>query len=146
MSARTTRTHRSHVFVDTSAFYALADPSDANNRASKLIAHRIAVLGLSAVTTTLCLAELHPLVLSRRGRHPALQVLRDVVANTTIMVRPTPNDERRAVGILEAYSDKDFSFTDAVSFSVMERLGVSVAFSFDRHLLQYGTTVLTITT
>ncbi|NDB21808.1 MAG: hypothetical protein EB020_13160 [Proteobacteria bacterium] len=64
MSARTTRTHRSHVFVDTSAFYALADPSDANNRASKLIAHRIAVLGLSAVTTTLCLAELHALVLS----------------------------------------------------------------------------------
>jgi predicted nucleic acid-binding protein len=73
-------------------------------------------------------------------------VLRDVIASATIKVRPTPNDERRAVGILEAYSDKDFSFTDAVSFSVMERLGVSVAFSFDRHLLQYGMTVLTITT
>jgi predicted nucleic acid-binding protein len=36
------------------------------------------------------------------------------------------------------YGDKDFSFTDAISFGVMERLGIHVAFTFDRHFRQYG--------
>lgn len=33
--------------------------------------------------------------------------------------------------------------TDAISFVVMERLGITRAFTFDRHFEQYGFTVLT---
>jgi predicted nucleic acid-binding protein len=36
------------------------------------------------------------------------------------------------------YDDKAFSLTDATSFGVMERLGTSQAFTFDRNFLQYG--------
>ena len=41
------------------------------------------------------------------------------------------------------YQDKDFPLVDAISFSVMERLGISVAFAFDQHFTQYGWTALT---
>lgn len=43
----------------------------------------------------------------------------------------------------QSYTDKDFSFADAISFVVMERLGITRAFTFDRHFEQYGFTVLT---
>ena len=51
-------------------------------------------------------------------------------------------DERRALAILRQYQDKMFSFTDATSFAVMERLNTQHAFSFDADFRQYGWIVL----
>jgi predicted nucleic acid-binding protein len=47
-------------------------------------------------------------------------------------------DETQALAILRRYVDKTFSYTDATSFAVMERLGLRRAFAFDRHFAQYG--------
>jgi predicted nucleic acid-binding protein len=55
-----------------------------------------------------------------------------------LIIRPTEGDEERALDIIFGYTDKDFSFTDALSFAVMERLGIKVAFSLDEHFVQYG--------
>jgi predicted nucleic acid-binding protein len=55
----------------------------------------------------------------------------------------TPADVRRAKAIIYQYTDKDFSLTDAISFAVMERLDIHLAFTFDRDFAQYGLTVLT---
>ena len=44
----------------------------------------------------------------------------------------------RAEDILAHYQDKTFSLTDALSFAVMERLGIQAAFSLDRHFAQFG--------
>ena len=59
-----------------------------------------------------------------------------------MLVRVRHSDETRAIQILGQYSDKGFSFNDALSFTVMERLGIGTAFTFDRHFAQYGLTVL----
>jgi predicted nucleic acid-binding protein len=53
----------------------------------------------------------------------------------------TEEDELRAKTILLRYADKDFSYVDATSFAVMERLGLQTAFAFDEHFMQYGFTV-----
>ena len=45
--------------------------------------------------------------------------------------------------IIYRYDDRDFSLVDATSFTVMQRLHVTRAFTFDRHFAQYGLTVLT---
>ncbi len=36
------------------------------------------------------------------------------------------------------FTDKTYSFTDATTFAAMERLGITSAFTFDRHYIQYG--------
>lgn len=65
-----------------------------------------------------------------------------VAANRWRVERATPGDEERARTILMTHSDKDYSYTDAVSFAIMERLGISMVFSFDRHFVQYGFQVI----
>lgn len=42
----------------------------------------------------------------------------------------------------QSHDDKDFSFTDALSFAVMERLRIRTAFSLDRHFAQFGWTLV----
>jgi predicted nucleic acid-binding protein len=58
--------------------------------------------------------------------------------SSTVIVRVRASDERHAREIIATYDDKDFSLIDALSFAVMERLGITHAFSLDRHFAQYG--------
>jgi len=60
-----------------------------------------------------------------------------------VILRVRASDEERAKQILFQYDDKDFSFADAISFAMMERLDIRLAFTFDRDFAQYGFTVLT---
>lgn len=93
-------------------------------------------------TTNLVLAEMHALLLRRMGRATALRVLTEVDRSITTIIRVEPEDETRAREVIRRYDDKDFSFTDATCFSVMERLRLGAAFTFDRNFAQYGLTVL----
>jgi predicted nucleic acid-binding protein len=43
-----------------------------------------------------------------------------------------------AEGILEDYTDRDFSYTDAVSFVVMQGRGIDEAFASDSHFVTMG--------
>ena len=93
------------------------------------------------LTTNFVLAEFHALLLSRTESRSALRVLTDVETSpTTTVVRVQPENELRAREILRIYDDKAFSLTDATSFAVMERLGITEAVSFDRHFGQFGWT------
>ena len=84
---------------------------------------------------------------TRRGRIRAERVgiaaagrfLRTIRQGNTVVVRVSSRDEARAEEILFRYTDHDFSFTDALSFAVMERLHITYAFAFDKHFRQFGT-------
>lgn len=52
--------------------------------------------------------------------------------------RLTFGDENEALALVRAHQDKNYSLCDASSFVVMERLGITEATSFDRHLRSYG--------
>ncbi|MGH7931325.1 MAG: hypothetical protein ACREQV_26450 [Candidatus Binatia bacterium] len=52
-------------------------------------------------------------------------------------------DEDVAKDIIRKYTDKSFSYTDATSFAVMARTGISAAFACDAHFQQYGFKLLT---
>lgn len=48
-----------------------------------------------------------------------------------ILIRVTEADETAAREILRASSDKDYSYTDATSFAVMDRLHIKEALTYD---------------
>ena len=130
------------IFVDTSALYALADPRDGNHAAASAIITRVPDEPSQLFTTNFIVAEMHALILTRRGRYRALQALEELYRSSTTIVRVSAEDERQAIEILTRYQDKEVSFTDATSFVVMERLRIPLAFTFDHNFAQYGLMVL----
>jgi predicted nucleic acid-binding protein len=131
-------------FVDSSAFFALATRRDVNHEAARTIQNRLIGERWRLFTTNFVVAETHALVLNRVNRALAFRMLQEIDRSaTTTIVRVSPADEVRARTIIEQYQDKDFSLTDATSFAVMERLGLTTAFAFDRNFTQYRLTVLT---
>ncbi|MCC7107296.1 MAG: PIN domain-containing protein, partial [Chloroflexi bacterium] len=74
----------------------------------------------------------------------AYQFLSEIERGNTTVIRVRASDEERAKQILYRFADKDFSFNDAISFVVMERLGIGAAFTFDRDFAQYGLPILRV--
>ena len=95
--------------------------------------------GSSPLLTNFIVAECHALLLARVGSDFARRWL---FGNTWRVEPVTDADELRAREIIRVYTDKSFSYTDATSFAVMERLGIRRAFAFDQHFEQYGFEVL----
>jgi len=132
------------VFTDTSAYYAVANESDTNHPAARTILQRLVAQRRRQFTTNFVVAESHALILVRLGYRQAIRFLESIERTpTTTAVRVSARDERRAREIIARYDDKRFTYTDATSFAVMERLHIAVAFAFDRNFEQYGFTVLT---
>ena len=130
------------VFVDSSAYLALLDRQDKNHPAATALVRQLAAEHFRQFTTNTLIIETHSLLLSRMGLREATQFLRAMEQTNTVIVRARAADEERAKAIIFHYGDKDFSLADAISFVVMERLGIRRAFTFDRHFAQYGLTVL----
>lgn len=129
------------VFVDTSAYYAAVDRRDTDHDAAAATMRRVVNERRRLTTTNAVLFELHGLLLNRLGREVALATLGELRASQMV-VRVSARDEARAEAILVQFDDKDYSLTDALSFAVMERLGLRVAFALDRHFAQFGWTIV----
>lgn len=134
---------RRRVFVDTAAFVALFDRRDGEHAVARRISDRLTEQQSLLYTTNFVLAETHALLLKRLGIAIALDLIRALRVGSTMVVRVDEAAEDRALDILTRYSDKDFSYTDATSFAVMERLGIEIAFTFDHHFGQYGFEAMT---
>lgn len=130
------------VLIDTSAYYAALNLR-AEQHAKAL--ETFALVGSQRrilYTTNLIVAEAHALALTRLGRTVATDFLQRIYEGETGVVRVRAGDERRARHIILTHDDKDYTLTDATSFAVMERIGITTAFTFDRHFAQYGFTIL----
>jgi predicted nucleic acid-binding protein len=125
--------------VDTSAVYALMDRDDANHRKALTILRSLPRHGLTPVLSNFIVAESYALLLSRLGS----QIAREWLLKQIWPIEPiTAVDERKTREIIQRYEDKTFSYTDATSFALMERLGLEHAFAFDVHFRQYGLKLL----
>lgn len=117
------------LFVDSSAWYAAADESDASNeRARAILAAREAL-----VTTDHVLVETWFLLRHRLGRRAAERFLSAIVSGVARVEVTTGADLEQAIAIGKSFPDQDFSLVDRTSFSVMLRLGIHRAASFDNH-------------
>ena len=134
--------HVPEVFVDTSAFFAVVNRPETNHAQAVRILTQLEQDQAFLITTTYIIAEAHALILTKLGRDFGVRFLRASENCTRTIVWPTVEDEQTAREIIYRYTDKDFSLTDAISFAVMQRLGASVAFTFDRDFERFGFTAL----
>jgi predicted nucleic acid-binding protein len=89
------------------------------------------------VTTDYVADEVFTLLKAKFGIQVALEAGQALWSETlSTMVYLDNKDIAEACRIFQRYTDKDWSFTDCASYTVMRRLGISVAFAFDHHLAQ----------
>ena len=134
---------RETVFVDAGAWYALADRNDANHRkAAKIYPSLLSTAG-RLVTSNLVVAETYVLILHELGHAAALSFLERIKTSPRIaLIYSTEDIESEAQTLLGKYRDHDFSYADAVSFTIMKRQKIVKAFAFDRHFLTAGFTTV----
>lgn len=130
-------------FVDTSGFYSLLVHKD------RMHATATDYMALAArdqgrfVTTDYVLDEAVTL-LKARGHGELIAPLFDAIDNSSAMRIEWTTSERfdEARLFCVRHSDKAWSFTDCISFLVMQSLGLTAALTSDRHFAQAGFQVL----
>lgn len=125
------------IFVDTSAFIAIRVCDDAAHNKACGFLDIIKEKHLRLHTTNFILDEVYTYFCKV---HEVAMEMTGLIKNNPIIAlhRVDVDDEDRALQILKAFVDKAFSYTDATSFAVMERLEIRTAFSTDEHFEQYG--------
>jgi predicted nucleic acid-binding protein len=128
-------------FVDTSAWAAWADRSEAHHRRAITLFEEVWDQGGRLVTTNFVLIELVAL-LNRPLRVPRtqqIQLLDDLRGDASVEVVPIdPSLESSAWGLWRSRPDKDWSLVDCASFIVMQRRGLTEALTSDHHFAQAG--------
>lgn len=131
------------VFVDASAWIAIADNSETHHQDAARTYSDLLNSQIILVTTGLVVAEAHILLRRRLGHRAAVTFLKSVNESPRIeIVYANARLEAEAKKILHQYDDQDFSFADAVSFTLMQERGITQAFTLDQHFAIAGFTLV----
>jgi len=126
------------LFVDTGAFIALTDADGENHKAAAAFYRNTKEKGTRFVTTNFVVCETMNYLRARISHNIAVFFRENLKKSGFIeMVTVTPSIEEAAFTIFKRYTDKDFSFTDCTSFSIMRSLKLKRAFAFDKHFEQF---------
>jgi len=129
------------VFVDTGPFLARYLSNDAYHQRAVTMWKRLRREPL--VTSNHVLDETLTLLARRAGGRFAADRGDNIYASDTLeIVRSTREDELEAVRLLRKYSDQQVSFTDCISFVLMEGRQISSVFTFDVHFQRAGFRIL----
>jgi len=125
------------VFVDRSAFIAIRVKDDINHKKASDFLKTIKEKKVRLHATNFILNEVYTYF--SKVHKVAIEMAELIMNNPIITLhRISVDDEDYAFKILKDFSDKDFSYTDAATFAIMERLGIKTVFAFDEHFEQYG--------
>lgn len=127
------------VFVDTGGWFAYFVRRDPDHPAAVgwMRQNREPLL-----TTDFTLDELFTLLKLRESHRVAVAAgVALLDQRVTQLEKVAEADFRAARQVFEQYNDKKWSFTDCTSKVIMERLGITHAFAFDRHFDEFGTVI-----
>jgi predicted nucleic acid-binding protein len=124
------------IFVDTSAWYAGYAAADAHHHAAKKFHLECDDL---FVTTDYVVDETLTLFKARGNYEQAFALGRQLFSEQLArLIRVSVQDVDAAWQVFNSHRDKEWSFTDSVSYVVMKELGINDAFAFDEHFAQFG--------
>lgn len=129
------------IFLDTVGLLAVWDESDQWHTAAVTALDRIAKSGGVTVTTTYVLLECGNAA-ARRPYRMAVDRLRQALDAAHTLVQPTTDDWTLAWQAYQHDEGASAGIVDQVSFIVMRRLGITQAFTNDKHFEAAGFEVL----
>ncbi len=126
-------------FLDTSYLLALEIVDDQNHRVATRHWQGITRSLPQLVTTSFILDETVTFFNSRGYHAKAVEVGNNLLNSPSIQfVHVDAALLFEGWSYFQRHDDKDYSLTDCISFVLMRKLGVTTAFTFDRHFEQAG--------
>jgi uncharacterized protein len=130
---------RDRVFVDSGAWIALASARDQYHGEAVELFRKVVSRRQPLLTTNLVIAEVHRFVLQKVGIRAALLTIGKIESSAfTVIDFVGRDDHRKAVSWLENLPDQPITYTDAVSFVVMETRRCRGFIGFDHHFTVAG--------
>ena len=127
------------IYIDTGAFLARHLSKDQYHGQANSFWDLIQKKGEACVTSNFVLDETFTLLGRRAGYVFAAQRARNIYASEWLTIlRPSKNDELKALDFFEKYSDHRLSFTDCISFVLMKNKKIKRVFTFDHHFQILG--------
>ena len=127
------------VFIDTSGFYSLMVEDDAAHKDAVLLLNNSKKHKFSFVCTDYILDETATLLKARGLSHVLSVFFESVLSSSICRVEWTDSDRFIAAkNYFIRHGDKDYSFTDCVSFVTMSEIKLKRVLTSDRHFMQAG--------
>ena len=127
------------VFMDSAGFFALWDAADEHHAAATRLQAALAGKHRRFLTTEYIVDETVTLLLVRHSHAAAVDFLDTIERSESLRLEWIGPERFHAAGALfRKHADKEWSFTDCVSFATMRELQVRDAFTTDHHFQQAG--------
>jgi len=127
------------ILMDSAGFLALWDASDTLHRTAVRLHKELLKKRCRFFVTDYVADETAPLLRIRHSHSAAADFLETIERSESLHLEwITPDRFHAAVVLFRRYQDKEWSFTDCVSFVTMRELRIQEAFSSDHHFEQAG--------
>ena len=127
------------IYVDTGAFLARYLSRDQYHQKAGAFWRKIRKNQESCFTSNFVLDETFTLLGRWAGYNFASQRAANIYASKLLIIlRPTREDEIKAIEFFQKYADQNVSFTDCISFVLMRKNKIKRVFSFDNHFERAG--------
>jgi uncharacterized protein len=131
------------IFVDTGAWFAIADKHDQFHRKASEYIKRLIENSSSLITSNLVVHETAMLLSRKISKETASHFLQTIYNDNDVeVIHCNEAVEKEAYKIFHHYSEQDFSITDCSSFVLMKELEIKSAFTFDKHFKTMHFTVV----
>ena len=125
------------IFIDTSGFIAVLDKDDPSHTEAVITWMDSLTSEEDLVTTNYVLVETCALVQNRLGMK-AIKVFQEDIVPVLLIEWTDKDVHQAAMRIMRAAARKKLSLVDCASFETMRLLGVTTAFTLDRHFKEQG--------
>jgi predicted nucleic acid-binding protein len=133
----------SDVFMDSGGLFALWEAGDEHHAAAVRLQSELGRKRRRFVTTDYVVDETVTLLLVRHSHAAAVDFIDTVARSEALHLEWIgPDRFHSAASFFCRHADKEWSFTDCVSFTVMRELNIRESFTTDHHFLQAGFTPL----
>ncbi len=132
-----------HIYVDTGALIALSDRNDKNHERAVLYFKTAVKSGVLFILGKHVVIEYIDGVAKRINKIKAIQELDSIIGSKLLLIEwEIKEDWVQAIEYFKRYKDQKIDLTDCLSFSIMERMGIDTAFTFDSDFQTHGFKVM----
>ena len=127
------------VFMDTAGFLALWDAADTHHARAVHLQAALSGKKRRFLTTDYIVDETTTLLLVRHSHAAAADFLKTTLESKSLRLEWIDSERFHAAGeLFRRHDDKEWSFTDCVSFVLMHELKIHDSFTTDHHFRQAG--------